>query len=288
MKHLIYILVLLYTQSYSQVDLPLFSEPAKIVQQVGNTQFSIQYERPKTNNRLIYGGLVPYDEVWRTGAGMCTTLQFSKDVFVQDQKIPAGKYALLTIPSQKEWTIILNKDTTLYGAYHYKQELDLIRLKVQAKKTDHWAEAFTIYIDVVNDMARIHLHWGETIVSFDLETRTYDLLREQIVEVIKSNILLEKGKYANIADYIIHNKSGFGEEYLNLADQLMQMAFQKEAKSSFNYRVKLDVLKLQNRRDKFMKVAQEEIEYLEKEKPYEGWELSIQEVKAAMANFDSQ
>jgi hypothetical protein len=286
MKFIKYLLLLLATQTMAQVNLPQFSEPTSLTQKVGNTTFNIQYERPKMNDRVIYGGLVPYNQIWRTGAGECTKISFDTDIYIENEKIEAGKYSIFTIPSEdKEWTIILNKDTTLYGSYYYTEALDVIRFKSKPIISNHWAEAFSITMDVVNDKGRVHIHWGEVLVSFDLETRTYDNLRKQIKDILSNDYDLAKHTYSNVADYIILNRSGFGEDYLELASQLVDKAFLTEAKSGFNFRLKRDILKLQNNKEEYMKVSLEELEWLEKEKPYEGYELSIKQVKEAMKNY---
>jgi len=269
----------------AQINIPRYSEPATLTQYVGHTQFKIAYERPKKNDRVIYGGLVPYDTIWRTGSSECTTISFDTDVYIDQKNIKAGKYSLFTIPSENEWTIIINTDTTLYGAYGYEQIKDVLRFTVPTQKTDYWSEAFSISIDILDDKAEVNLHWEDVLVSFEIETKTYENLREEIKKTLESNYKLEEGTYANAADFIIHNKSGFGVDYLVLAEKLVNKAFQLESKSSYTYTVKRRILKMQGNKKGYIKFSKEHIKFLEEAKPYEGYEKDIEIIKEELTKF---
>ncbi len=101
---------------------------------IGDLDVKINYSAPSVRGRKIWGDLVPYDKVWRTGADNATTVQFNKDVTVDGQALKAGKYALFTIPGEKEWTVIFNNNPDQWGAYKYDESLDAIRVKVQPKE----------------------------------------------------------------------------------------------------------------------------------------------------------
>ena len=94
---------------------PVLSPEGSIRQKVGITTISVVYERPAARGRTIFGDLVPYGKLWRTGAGNCTKIKVGDDVVINDKIVPTGTYSLFAIPDQNEWTIILNTDTTLYG-----------------------------------------------------------------------------------------------------------------------------------------------------------------------------
>jgi len=98
---------------------------------IQGADIEINYYSPAVRNRIIWGGLVPYDQVWVTGAHSATNIKFSKDIVLSNAKIKAGKYALFTIPGKEEWTIILNKNYQQHLADNYKQEEDVIRVKVK-------------------------------------------------------------------------------------------------------------------------------------------------------------
>src|SRR5205807_609917 len=121
------------TARAQQVDLPRPSPAAKVMQTVGLTDVSVDYSSPAVNARTIWGGVVPYDKVWRTGANSVTKITFSKDVTFGGKPIAAGTYALMTIPSAKgPWTVIVNKDANQWGAFTYNDKLDVLRVQAQA------------------------------------------------------------------------------------------------------------------------------------------------------------
>ena len=112
------------------LQLPRVSQKATVMQRVGLTDVTIVYSRPGVKNREIWGGLVPYDKVWRTGANEATTLSVSTDVTIEGTKVPAGTYSLYTLPGKDEWTLILNKTSKQWGT-DYDASQDLTRIKVK-------------------------------------------------------------------------------------------------------------------------------------------------------------
>jgi len=103
---------------------------------VNGVKITINYHSPKVKERTIWGGLVPYDEVWRTGANNATTLEVNENCKIGNNKIPKGKYALFTIPRKGDtWTVILNKEADQWGAYNYKESEDLVRFDVKVERT---------------------------------------------------------------------------------------------------------------------------------------------------------
>ncbi|MBM3443942.1 MAG: DUF2911 domain-containing protein [Bacteroidetes bacterium] len=108
---------------------------------VGSTTVTVNYGSPSVKGRKIWGELVPYGKVWRAGANEATTIEFDADVKIEGQSLPKGKYALFTIPDEKEWTIIFNKNPKQWGAYSYKQEEDVLRVKVKSSASSSFNEA---------------------------------------------------------------------------------------------------------------------------------------------------
>ena len=166
MKKLLVILTCLVGfGAFAQTQVP--SPPAVVVQKVGNTEVMIKYAQPAVKGRLVFGtkaqkALVPYGEVWRTGANEATTIEFSNDVTVQGKKLAKGIYSLLTIPGETDWTIIFNKEAKMWGHYTYKAEKDVLR--VMAKPSEHkMSERFTIGVSATG---QVTLDWDKTSVSF--------------------------------------------------------------------------------------------------------------------------
>jgi hypothetical protein len=171
-----------------QLLIPPTSPPGRVIQQVGFTAIELYYERPAARGRSekeIFGSLVPFGKVWRTGAGNCTTLKFSTDVIINSKKVPKGKYALFTIPGTKEWTVILNTDTLAYGAYNYDEKKDVMRMKVNPRRTHRYYEALTIDIDFIPNDARIYISWVNTQIAFDVHTG----LDQKILSFIHDNLI---------------------------------------------------------------------------------------------------
>ncbi|MBX0289587.1 DUF2911 domain-containing protein [Hymenobacter sp. HSC-4F20] len=142
------------------------SPPAVVTGGAGRATFTIHYSQPSAKERKIFGGLVPYGQVWRTGANEATTFSVNQDVTVQGQPLPAGKYALFTIPNQKEWTIIFNRNPNQWGAYEYQPADDVLRVKATPAATPHTLEQFRITAD---KGGQVTLGWEDTQVSFQVK-----------------------------------------------------------------------------------------------------------------------
>ena len=127
-------------------DLPSPSPSAKVEQRIGLTDVTITYSRPSAKGRKVFGSLVPYGELWRTGANHCTVFECSDNIVIEDQVITAGKYSLFTIPGEGSWMFILNKDADLSGTDGYNPEGDVLRLKVPSRPMNA-TETFTILFD---------------------------------------------------------------------------------------------------------------------------------------------
>ncbi len=126
----------------------------------------LMYSRPKVNGRKIFGSLIPFNELWRTGANETPEIKFYKQVSIGGKIIPAGTYSLLTIPGATEWTIIFNSDLEQWGDYSYNQKLDIARIKTPVRKSGDTIENFTIQFERVNDNSAImHIGWGKTVVD---------------------------------------------------------------------------------------------------------------------------
>ena len=158
--------------SAAQVKLPAISQGASVTQTIGVTDVTIKYSRPGVKGRVIWGGLVPYDTLWRTGANASTTISFSDTVIVEGQKLPAGKYSLFTIPGKSEWTIIFNRDTTLNGAFGYKKENDALRITVKPQPAEHQEWMRFSLEDLTDNSAQVVLHWEKLKIPFTISVET--------------------------------------------------------------------------------------------------------------------
>ena len=173
----------IFAQEPTKKSLPKSYEAA-FTQQFGDSEIQVAYARPLARGRKIFGGLIPLDSLWRTGAGDCTTIKFKEEVVVGNKKIAAGKYSLFTIPSAKEWTIILNSETTMHGTSGYDAQKDVHRFKVKSEKADRFYENFTIEINDINvkGEASLNLIWENTMVKIPLKT-SFEVLADKVVPV---------------------------------------------------------------------------------------------------------
>jgi hypothetical protein len=121
----------------------------------------ITYAQPQARGRKIFGALIPYGEVWRTGANEATEITLTRDVIVNNQLLKAGTYSIFTIPQKDRWTIIINADVGLWGAYNYNTKLDVMRFDVPAEQNNVFFEAFTILFDQKNDLADLLIMWDD-------------------------------------------------------------------------------------------------------------------------------
>ena len=158
----------------AQIDTPAPSPAAEIEQTVGRTEIEIEYSRPAMRGRTIFGDLVPYGKLWRTGANMRTTISFSSDVTIDAKELKAGTYAILSVPSEDYWDIIFYTEHDKGGA---PRELDNSKvalrfpLKTQLLTSD--VQSFTIDIsDITETSAVVNISWEKTKVSFDIMVPT--------------------------------------------------------------------------------------------------------------------
>jgi hypothetical protein len=152
-----------------EIRLPQPSPAAKVGLAVGVTDVEITYHRPGVKGRGIWGGLVPYGEVWRLGANDATTISFSTPVKVEGHDVPAGKYALFAIPGKDKWTLVLNKKAEQWGAYFYKQEEDLLRfdVKPQAGPPTEKTEWMSFSLTPASETsATVEMSWENLRVPF--------------------------------------------------------------------------------------------------------------------------
>ncbi len=169
-------LILLTNNSPAQTRNVQVSPAATAVQTVGITDITVTYHRPGVKGRVIWGELVPYDQIWRTGANNATTIEFSTEVTVAGTKIAAGKYSLFTIPAREEWTIIINKNTTLSGTDGYKQEEDVVRFKIKPQATEHQEWMMFTFENLSKSSADLVLCWEKMKVAFTINVNTDDLV----------------------------------------------------------------------------------------------------------------
>lgn len=179
--------VLMVTNSaIAQINTPASSPLSKVEQKVGLTTVSLEYSRPSVKGRTLFVDVEAFGSIWRTGANGATKITFSDDVKLEGNTVPAGTYALYSIPDPKEWTIMLYKDLTLGGnVSKYDRGKELLRFKVRGYTKKSSTESFTIEIgDLKNDGATISLKWGNYYVPMKLAVSYDKEVQKQIDAVM--------------------------------------------------------------------------------------------------------
>tara|TARA_R110002167_G_scaffold128570_4_gene310910 strand:+ start:962 stop:1825 length:864 start_codon:yes stop_codon:yes gene_type:complete len=240
---------------------PSFSPKGNISQTVGNTQIQIEYERPSARKRLIFGGLVPWDKVWRTGAGNSTKIGFDKAVTIGGQKVPAGNYSIFTIPNPNEWVVIVNKDTTLYGSYDYNYKNDVARFVVVPTETNRYYETLNFDIQLHQHNAKMFISWANTQINFDIETST----NAKIEKLIQEELLTYKNQVSNIyagaASYLVFREI----DYAN-ALKLAEKAKQLDKNNEWVYGIKIGIYEKLKLFDDAISEIKQALEILNKNK----------------------
>jgi len=167
-----------------QIKTPRPSPDATVIQFVGVTEVKIDYSSPGVKGRKVWGELVPFGEIWRTGANEATTITFSDAVKVNGTELPAGTYGIHTIPNESEWEFIFSKDTKVDGSSNFNKDNEVLRIKAKPEE-HHFMERMTfLFADVIDNSVVVSLLWDRLKVSFKIETNTQELFlsnaREQL------------------------------------------------------------------------------------------------------------
>lgn len=158
-----------------QVKTPRPSPDAVVTQMIGVTEVKIDYSSPGVKGRKIWGELVPFGEIWRTGANEVTSITFSDPVKVNGNDLPSGTYGIHTVPGESEWEFIFSKDTKVDGGSNYDKEKEVLRVKSKPEE-HHFMERMTfLFTDVTDNSANVNLMWDKLKVSFKVETSTQEL-----------------------------------------------------------------------------------------------------------------
>ncbi|MCH1612739.1 MAG: DUF2911 domain-containing protein [Flavobacteriales bacterium] len=210
----------------AQIKTPQPSPTATITQKVGISNISVEYSRPGAKEREIFGGLVSYEKMWRTGANKATKITFDENCVFGGAKIKKGSYSLFTIPGKKEWTVVLNKNTELWGVGEYDKEKQVCSIVAKVIETKDFTESFTIDFGTFQSFSAImSLKWANTKIGIKIESLAAKELEKQFVE------LLTKGPsandYYNGAKFFADNTSEYDMalEWINTAIEKKPDAF---------------------------------------------------------------
>ncbi len=243
-----------FAQRQDRLKVPTLSPFTEIKQEVALTEVKLSYARPSAKGRKIFGGLVPFGEVWRTGANASTKLTFTEDVKIVGNDLKAGTYALYTIPNEKEWTMIIHNNINHRSiAGRYKQEEDAFRFTAKPTKLKNFVETFTIqFSDISTKACYLTLSWENTSVKFKIEFDVDSQVDKQIAELSKAEGGMSAFNYFRAAEYYFHN-----DKDLNKSIEWIKAAL---AKSPKNFRFGLlhaKILAKQGKKSEALKVIAE-------------------------------
>ncbi|MBL7736063.1 MAG: DUF2911 domain-containing protein [Chitinophagaceae bacterium] len=238
----------LSSAGFSQLKTPAKSPAQTIVQHFALSTVEVSYSRPSVNGRTIFGDLVPYGKVWRTGANAATTISFGEEVTIGGKKIPAGKYGLLSIPEQNQWTIILTKQTNVTSPAAYKESEDVVRVKANVQRLSMPIETMIIaFDDIKANSMNLIIAWDRSAVIVPIAADVDAKVMSQINQLNgKENFpyfeaaayYLESGKDLNKAvawfDKAIEKSPNAFWIYYQKASALAKLGKKKDAISTAN------------------------------------------------------
>lgn len=207
-----------------QLKTPQPSPAATIKQEFALSSVEVSYSRPAVRNRAIFGDLVPYGKIWRTGANGATTITFGEDVQFGGKPVPAGKYGLLTIPGATEWVVIITKQLDVTGPAAYKQDQDVARVTIRPESLPFTLESFMIGFDNIQGTTmNMDIVWDKTVVSVPIKANIDGKIMAQIDELQKS----DKFPYFQAAMYYMENGKDMNKAltWLNKASEQNPSAF---------------------------------------------------------------
>jgi len=239
--------------TYAQdLKLPALSPTAKISQDFSTSSIDISYSRPSMRGRRIFGDVVAYGEVWRTGANAATKVKFGEDVTVGGQDVKAGEYALYTIPGEGSWEVILNKGTGNWGSAGYDKSADVARFRVKSKGTERTVQSFTIQIsNITLSTCRIELAWENTMISIPVDANNEDRLATAADKAINNPNI----PYFQVANYYYETK-----QQMNKAWEYVNKATEQNPKAFYMFHLKAKIAQKLGKREEAIAAAEKSTE----------------------------
>ncbi len=228
----------------AQIDYPSPSPLAKLHQKVGLTDVKVEYSRPAKKGRILFVDVEEFGKIWRTGANASTKISFSDDVTLEGKPVPAGEYALYSIPGKTDWTIMLYKDLSLGGNIgEYDESKEVVRVNVKAEKRSFSVESLTIDIGNISaNGATIALIWGEYYVPVKMEVDTDAKVNAQIEDYMKNPLASVGNNYAQAANFYFRK-----DKDLNSALEWIDKAIEINPTAFWNIQTKARILgKMEN------------------------------------------
>ena len=198
--------IFLVPELTSQIKVPPLSPKSTLVQRVGFSDITINYSRPSMRGRVIFGELVPFNQLWRSGANEATVISFSDPITLNGISVPRGYYSLFTIPGEKEWEVILNENIFLKGLSGYNENEDFLRLKVKPDYLSYHVETFTIDIgEITQTTATLMMSWENTMIKLKIGTNADTRIMNEITATLDDPMGKMGNIYYSSAAYFLEN-----------------------------------------------------------------------------------
>jgi len=246
--------------AFADLKLPRVSQKATVMQTVGLTDVTILYNRPGVKGRVIWGGLVPYGEVWRTGANEATTFTFSQAVKINGKPLPAGTYSFHTIPGKTSWTMIFNKAAEQWGSYEYDAAKDALRIQVEPVTGPHQEWMSFSFPEVSNDSATVELAWEKLRLPLRIEADTTNQALASIREALAGDVKDWEDPYS-AASFAFSAKLDNHADAMKWIDQSVAM---KE--TYWNLRLKASLLERDGKTKEAVAIAEKAVKIGKEEK----------------------
>jgi hypothetical protein len=242
----------------AQLRTPAPSPTQTLKQDFGISTIELSYSRPGVKGRKIFGDLVPYGNVWRTGANNATTITFGDEVTIGGTKIKAGKYGLLTIPDKDNWTIIISKSTNTTSPAEYKKEDDIVRVNVKPMALKDKTETFTMqFVNVKPASCELQMMWDNTAVALPISTD----VDAKVMKTINDMMTQDNRPYFQAGLYYLEN----GKD-LNQAVEWFDKAIVQNPKAFWAYHQKANALAKLGKKDEARSTAQKSMDIAREEK----------------------
>ena len=236
------------TAAAQDFKMPAPSPTTTISQDFSTSKIEINYSRPAIRGRVIFGELVPYGKVWRTGANGATKLTFGEDVNMAGKQLKAGTYALYTIPTEKEWKVIINTGVSNWGVSGFDDKDDVIAFSVPVQKTSETVQSFTISIDNITiNSADITMAWENTKVVIPIKADNND----RIVQHLEKELQGEKPPFQQAANYFLETN-----QQLEKAAAYADKAIDANPDAFYLYWLKARILDKQGKHQEAIAAAQ--------------------------------
>jgi hypothetical protein len=252
------VVAVFFTAEAQSIKMPQPSPTQTVTQNFGLGSIELSYSRPGVKGRKVFGDLVPYGQVWRTGANNATTLSFSEDVTIGGKKVPAGKYGLLSIPDKDNWTFILTKQLDVTSPAAYKQENDVVRVQAKPMTVPFSVETFTIlFSNVKPSSTDLQLLWDNVVVTLPIATD----LDSKVMTQIDNAMNKDSRPYFQAAAYYLEN----GKD-LNQALKWFDKALEQQPNAFFIHYQKALALQKLGKKEEARKTAEKSMELARQQK----------------------